>query len=227
MNKKGIIIEIEGTDGSGKQTQTAKLYERLKKELDREILIQDFPNYDSESSGPVKMYLHGELGENAKLISPYQASALFAVDRYCTCYKEDGFYSKYKDGAIVLLDRYVGSNMIHQTGKIESKEEKDKFIDWVTDHEYNFLKLPKPDIVIFLDMPIECNLKLMEGRALKVGKKDIHEQDKTHLENAYKAGKYVANKNNWKIIKCAENVDNIKSIDEIHEEIFNIVKKYL
>lgn len=227
MSKKGLIIEIEGTDGSGKQTQTNKLLERLKNELKREVIIQDFPNYNSESSGPVKMYLQGKLGENANMISPYQASSLFAVDRYCTCYRKDGFYEKYQNGAIVILDRYVGSNMIHQTGKIKDEEEKNKFIDWVTDHEYNILKLPKPDIVIFLDMDVECNLKLMKGRKLKVGEKDIHEQDKNHLLNAYEAGKFVANKNNWNIIKCAENVDNIKTIDEIHEEIFEIVKKYI
>lgn len=227
MKTKGLIIEIEGTDGSGKQTQTTKLIERLKKETNKEIIMQDFPNYESESSGPVKMYLHGELGENAKMISPYQASSLFAVDRYCTCYSKEGFYNKYKEGSIVILDRYVGSNMIHQTGKIESIEEKDKFINWVVDHEFNYLKLPKPDVIIFLDMPVECNLKLMEGRALKAGKKDIHESDKNHLQDSYNAGKYVANKNNWNVIKCAENVDNIKTIEEIHEEIYKIVKEYI
>lgn len=225
MNNKGLIIEIEGTDGSGKQTQTNKLIERIKKETNKKIVMQDFPNYNSESSGPVKMYLHGNLGENAKSISPYQASALFAVDRYCTCYSKDGFYKDYIEGAVVILDRYVGSNMIHQAGKIEEDSKKDEFIDWVRDHEYNYLKLPKPDIVIFLDMPVECNLKLMEGRALKVGEKDIHEQDVNHLRDSYNAGKYVAKKNNWKIIKCTNENGDIKSIEEIHNEIYSIVEK--
>ena len=229
QNIKGIIIEFEGTDGSGKQTQTDLILKRLKEDLanTKEVVKQDFPNYKSESAGPVNMYLHGELGENANDMDAYQVSPMYAVDRLCTYLRKDGFGEAYKKGALIILDRYVGSNLIHQACKIEDLKQRDEFLNWAQDFEYNVLKLPRPDMVIFLDMPVEASKKLREGRELKVGKKDIHEQDAMHMYKAYNAGKYVADKCNWINVSCVDENGNIRSIEDIHEEIYTIIKKFI
>ncbi|MEG0282422.1 MAG: thymidylate kinase [Clostridia bacterium] len=226
MKEQGYIIEFEGTDGSGKETQTKLIVERLKKEYkDKEVFIQDFPNYKSESAGPVNMYLHGELGEHANDLDAYQVSPLYAADRLCTYAKKDGFGEAYHRGALVILDRYTGSNLIHQACKIQDITEREKFLKWSTELEYTFMKLPKPDLVIFLDMTVEASQKLREERKdLKVGgAKDIHEQDKTHMTKAYAAGVYVAKKYNWEVVHCVRADKSIKTIEEIHEEIYNII----
>lgn len=227
---KGIVIEFEGTDGSGKQTQVELITKRLQEELKgkKEVIKQDFPDYKSESAGPVNMYLHGELGENADDLDAYQVSPLYASNRLCVFAKKDGDFKRvYDNGGIVVLDRYTGSNMIHQACKIQDLQERDKFLSWVYNLEHGYMKLPEPTVVIFLDMTVEASKKLREGRELKVGKKDIHEQDETHMYRAYEAGKYVAEKYNWIQIECVEKSGKIKTIEEIHEEIYNKLKKYI
>lgn len=218
---KGRIIVIEGTDGSGKQTQTQKLFEQLKN-YGQNVIKQSFPNYESSSSGPVKMYLNGELGEHANDLDAYQASALFAVDRLCTLKK---LKNHYENGGVILFDRYVESNMVHQAGKIQDEDEREKFLNWLCNLEFNVLKLPKPDAVIFLDMPVQYSKNLANARqGLKAGtKRDIHEQDEEHLLNAYNAGKQVASKYGWKVVKCVDEKGKIKSIEQINEEIMKIV----
>ena len=219
----GKIIVIEGTDGSGKQTQAKKLCERLKAE-GFNVIQTSFPNYESPSSSPVKMYLGGELSQNAKEIDAYQSSVLFAVDRLCTMISLKEFYEK---GGIIILDRYVQSNMIHQAGKIYDLEERDEYLEWLNELEFDKLKLPKADLVVFLDVPTNVSQKLAMGRKeLKNGKaKDIHESDKNHLQDAYNAGKYVSQKYNWTEIDCVDAEGNLKSIDEIHQQIYNQVKE--
>lgn len=214
----GYIIVIEGTDGSGKQTQSIKLYEKLKGD-GHNVMRQSFPNYESNSSAPVKMYLGGELCKQASDMDAYQTSALFAVDRLCTYMKE--LKSHYEKGGIIILDRYTQSNMLHQAGKIKDLTERDKFLDWLDNFEFEELKLPRADKVIFLDVPPEVSMRLANERAdLKAGTtKDIHEQDSSHIIDAYNSGKYVANKYNWDVISCVEN-GNLKTIDEIHNEIY-------
>ena len=209
-----MIIDIEGTDGCGKKTQTELLFKFLQNKGFRCKIIS-FPNYDSRSSELVKMYLNGEFGENANDIDAYQTSVLFAVDRFATMNKicvDDYDY--------VLFDRYVPSNMIHQSTRIKDLQEVDKFLDWIKDFEYDKLKLPKPDVTIFLDVPVEISMKLARERSeLKNGQeKDILEQDSEHLRNAYSKAKYVAQKFGWETIDCINN-NLIKSIDEIHKEI--------
>src|SRR5699024_1032080 len=131
---RGKLFVIEGTDGSGKQTQFQKLQERLEQEKVEYKTIA-FPNYDSPSSSLVKMYLSGEFGENAKEISPYIASTFFAADRYATYKKELENY--YEAGGIILADRYTTANMVHQAGKIEDKKEREKFLNWLMNFEFN------------------------------------------------------------------------------------------
>ena len=220
----GKIIVIEGTDGSGKKTQAAKLFERLKAE-GYNVIQTSFPNYDSPSSAPVKMYLNGELGEHASDLDAYQTSVLFAVDRMCTMIGLREFYSR---GGIIILDRYVSSNMTHQAGKISDKEKRDEFLQWLDKLEFETLKLPRADKIVFLDVPVEISKKLANQRKeLKAGtKQDIHEKDKDHLQHAYEAGIYCAHKFKWDIISCVKG-DEMMSPDAISERVYASVKSLL
>ena len=222
----GKLFVIDGTDGSGKQTQFKKLQERLNKE-EVGFKTVSFPNYDSPSSSLVKMYLSGEFGKNAKDVSPYIASTFYAADRYAT------FRTKYQDyyenGGIILADRYTTANMVHQAGKISDKRERKKFLDWLWDFEFNLYGLPIPTEVFFLNMPVEKSIELMEGRKNKFtndGKKDIHESDINHLKDSYHAACDVAKDYNWYEIRCVKE-DKIRTIEDIHEEIYDEIKKHL
>ena len=161
-----MLIDIEGTDGSGKAVQTKKLFDYLVNKGYKCRLIS-FPNYDSPSSEPVKMYLAGEIKSD---LDGYQNSALFAVDRLITM--NNGI--DINDYDFVLFDRYVPSNMIHQSTKMNNYAEIDSFIDWVADFEYGKLKLPKPDKIIFLDNPPKYSIQLARARSeLKNKRKKI------------------------------------------------------
>lgn len=222
----GKIFVIDGTDGSGKQTQLEKLKERLDKE-GIEYRTVSFPNYDSPSSSLVKMYLGGEFGTDPKQISPYIASTFYAADRYATFKK--GYEEYYHNGGIILADRYTTANMVHQAGKIEDDAEREKFLNWLWDFEFGLYGLPVPTEVFFLNMPTEYAVKLMENRENKItheSKKDIHERDKNHLQDAYNEACKLVEKYNWYEVKCVKD-EKIRSIDEIHEEIFEKLKKYL
>ena len=222
----GKLFVIDGTDGSGKQTQFDKLQERLKKD-GIDFRVVSFPNYDSPSSGLVKMYLSGEFGENAKDVSPYIASTFYAGDRYATFVA--GYKDYYDKGGIILADRYTTANMVHQAGKIQDKEEREKFLNWLWDFEFNLYGLPIPTEVFFLNMPVEKSLELIKDRENKfthAEKKDIHERDKNHLIDAYNAACYVSKKYNWYEVKCVKE-NQIRTIEDIHEEIYNEIKKYI
>ncbi len=222
----GKLFVIDGTDASGKQTQFEKLQQRLKSE-NIDYRVVSFPNYDSPSSSLVKMYLSGEFGENAKDVSPYIASTFYAADRYATFKKELEAY--YNAGGIILADRYTTANMVHQAGKIDNKEEREKFLNWLWDFEFNLYKLPVPTKVFFLNMPPEFAFKLMEKRENKFthdAKKDIHERDKNHIIDSYKAACDVAEKYNWCKIECVKD-NKIRTIEEIHEDIYKEVKNII
>jgi len=222
----GKLFVIDGTDASGKQTQLRKLQERLEKE-NIEYKLVSFPNYDNPSSSLVKMYLSGEFGKNAKEISPYVASTFFAADRYATFKKElEEFYN---NGGIILADRYTTANMVHQAGKITDKEEREKFLNWLWDFEFNLYKLPVPTKVFFLNMPPKYAFELMKNRENKFtheAQKDIHESDENHIIDSYNAACEVADKYDWTKIECVEN-DRLRTIEEIHEDIFNEVNKII
>ena len=222
----GKLYVIDGTDASGKQTQFEKLQQRLKKE-NIDFRTVSFPNYDSPSSSLVKMYLSGEFGENAKDVSPYIASTFYAADRYAT-YKTK-LEDYYNNGGIILADRYTTANMVHQAGKITDKEERKKFLDWLWDFEFNLYGLPVPTEVFFLNMPIEKSIELMANRENKFthdNKKDIHESDKNHLIDAYNAACDVAKDYNWYEIRCVKN-NKIRTIEDIHEEIYKEIQKHI
>ena len=222
MKGKLIIIE-SGSDASGKATQTKRLFERLSEE-NSNIRKVEYPNYDLESSALVKMYLRGDFGKNASDVDPYISSTFFAADRYASFKTE--WEEFYNNGGIVIADRYTTSNMVHQASKMDEKD-RDKYLDWLVDYEFNLYKIPEPDCVIFLDVPIEFSQKLMENRKNKItgeDKKDIHESDIEYLTKSYNNALYIANKYNWKKINCVKD-GTLRSIDDIHDEIYNIVKQ--
>jgi len=216
---KGKLIVFEGSDGSGKETQSKLLYSKLKEEGKRVKLIS-FPNYKSNSSALVKMYLAGNFGNNPDDINVYAVSTFYAVDRFAT-YKKD-WENFYNTGGIVISDRYTTSNMIHQAAKLSKKKEKEKYLNWLWNLEFELYRLPVPDIVFFLDVKPEISKKLIKNRLNKITeekKKDIHEKSEKFLIESYENALYVAKKYNWKTIDCNSN-KSIKSIKEIHNEIY-------
>ena len=221
------LITIEGTDGSGKGTQTTELFRWLKSE-GHEVIIIRFPNYDSTSAGPVKMYLSGELGSDANCLDAYQASALYAVDRLCTMRQ---ILSKLTQDTIIIFDRYVQSNMMHQAGKIKNRGELDKFLDWLWDLEFTVLGLPVPDRVLFLDLPPEISYKIATSRVqLKIGEEfdnDIHESDESHFFDTYNAAKYVSEKYSWDVLQCMNEDGTRRTVEEIRDDIRATVSKLI
>lgn len=212
------IIIIEGSDGSGKQTQATKLYEYIKKYRDNTIKIT-FPNYKSESSALVKMYLSGEFGDDATEINAYTSSLFFAVDRIATYIKS--FKKYYLEDYIIISDRYTTSNMVHQASKLETKKEVDDYLSWLEDLEYTKMGLPRPNVVIFLNVPYEYTKKNIENRENKITgemEKDIHEKNEEYLKKTYQNSLYVAKKMGWKIIDCIKE-GKMRSIEDIHNEI--------
>ena len=222
----GKLFVIDGTDGSGKQTQLETLKKRMIEENIKYKTVS-FPNYDSPSSALVKMYLGGEFGTDAKKISPYIASTFFAADRYAT-FKKD-YEEYYNNGGIILADRYTTANMIHQAGKIYDKEERNKFINWLWNFELNLYGLPVPTEVFFLNMPPKESIQLMKNRENKItheDKKDIHEKDPIHLQEAYEAACELSKQFNWYEIKCVKD-GKIRTIKDINDEIFTEIKKHV
>ena len=225
MGKGKLIIIESGSDASGKATQSKKLYERLINEGYNCMKIT-FPDYDSESSALVKMYLRGDFGSNPNDVSPYVASTFYAADRYASFKtKWENFYN---EGGIIISDRYTTSNMVHQAAKIESPE-KEKFLEWLYDLEFNIYGIPRPDEVIFLDVEPEVSQELMRNRMNKITgqkDKDIHESNKEYLINSYNNSLYVADKYNWKVIKCTKD-GKLRSIEDINNEIYDNIKNYI
>lgn len=220
----GKLIAIDGVDASGKQTHTQMLYDKLLADGIR-VKRVSFPAYDSPSSALVKMYLSGQFGENPEEITAYTASTFFAADRFAS-FKTD-WEKDYDDGAVIIADRYVSSNMIHQASKIDDDEEKDRFLEWLFDFEYNIYKIPKPDITFFLDMPTEYARELMRERENKFDgtqKKDIHERNEEYLKKSYKNACGVSKKFSWEHILCVKD-GQIRNIEEINNEMYEIIRK--
>lgn len=221
MKGKLIIIE-SGTDGSGKATQAQLLYNKLKEKYNTVKKIT-FPNYESDASAPVKMYLNGDFGKNPMDVNPYVASSFYTIDRFAS-YKTE-WKEFYDNGGIIISDRYTTSNMVHQASKIDNLEEKDSYLNWLFDFEYIKFGLPLPDCVIFLDMPPEYSKQLMDHRANKFtgeAEKDIHEKDTNYLINSYNNALYIAEKYNWSKIDCI-NQDKLRTAEDINGEVYNKV----
>ena len=216
------MIVIDGLDGSGKTTQ----FDIIRKKLSEKYNVKaiSFPDYNNPSSALVKMYLSGEIAENASDINAYAASSFYAVDRYAS-YKM--FWEEnYKNGDLIFASRYVSSNAIPHMVKLPETE-WDSYLDWLYDYEYSKLELPKPDMVIFLDMPVEVSQKLMSERYNgDESKKDIHEANVAYLHSCRKSALYAAEKLGWKVVECCEN-DRIRSIDEVTVQLLCLIKEVL
>lgn len=221
----GTLIVIEGAlDGIGKSTQFNLLKEELGKE--NNVISHHFPTYDEYQGKPVIEYLKGSFGKPSEL-SPYFVNTLYAVDRKITWEKK--LKKGYEKGDIILLDRYTTSSLIYQSALIDDIEEKNKFLDYVIDYEFNKLEIKEPDKVIFLTAPFDLITRLRNKRLSESGEQiegDIHEKDLDFMKKVYDNSIYCANYFNWKIINCADG-DRFKSIKEIHEEIKNSLKEDL
>jgi len=221
----GKLIIIEGGDGSGKATQTKRLWERLSAE-DYKVQKVEFPNYASPSSSLVTMYLAGEFGTDPKAVNPYAASTFYAVDRYAS-YKTL-WADFYNQGGIILADRYTTSNMIHQAVKIKDTQSWESYIDWLKDFEYGLIGLPKPDLVIYLNMPPEYSRHFIATREDKssVSSQDIHEKNYAYLEESYINAQKIRVRENWINIDCVHN-GKLKSIEQIHEEVYEVTLRLI
>lgn len=219
----GKLIVIEGTDGSGKSTQFRLLSQRLEEEqVSFKNLV--FPRYCEPSSALIRMYLGGEFGTKPTDVNAYAASAFYAVDRFAS-YKQD-WGKWYEDGGLILSDRYTTSNAVHQASK-EPEEQQGAFLQWLYDFEYDKLGLPRPDLVIYLDVPTDYTEKLMRHREQDTNTQaDIHEQDMQYLATCRKTGKIAAQYYNWTVIQCVRD-GVMRSIEDIHGEIYDAVKKCL
>lgn len=222
QNKKGRIIVIEGLDGSGKGTQAKILLEKLSQSYNvRKI---SFPDYESPASFPVRMYLNGEFGSSASCVNSYAAASFYAVDRVASFLKD--WKQDYEAGTVFVLDRYVTSNMVYMPAKLP-KEEWDSFLSWLSDFEYDKLGLPRPDGVIYLDMPTEVSQRLMSGRYNSdESKKDLHEKDVTFLNACRESALYAADNQGWKVIPCSDG-ETPYTIEEIAQKVYDTACEFL
>lgn len=223
MNRKGKLIVIEGLDGSGKATQT-QLLEEMLRSSGKDVRRVSFPDYDSESSALVRMYLSGQFGSRPEAVNAYAASSFYAVDRYAS-YKRQ-WEDFYRDGGIVVADRYTTSNAIHQCSKLARNEWND-FLDWLFHYEYKLLGIPSPDMVIYLDVDPEVSQRLMERRYnMDESRKDIHERDLNYLERSHAAAGFCREKLGWTEVKCCVN-GGMRTVEDIHREIVERLRTHL
>ncbi len=232
---KGKFIVIEGLDGSGKSTQTNLLVERLKK-IGQQVEKIDFPQYGTKSAGLVENYLNGSYG-SSESVGPYRASVFFACDRYDASFKIRQWL---EEGKLIISDRYIASNMGHQGGKIKDVNEREKYLKWLYDFEYNILSIPKPDLNIILKTSPEFSMKLANKISDKVkkekreaylgdsSKQDIHESDKCHLTNTLASYMKLIEEypSEFKVIGCLEG-DELLSPDIIHEKVWQLIEEIL
>ena len=219
----GKLIVLEGTDGSGKSTQF-RLLSKWMEASGKEFKHIVFPRYDQESSALIRMYLQGQFGTNPNDVNAYAASSFYAVDRYAS-YKQD-WGKWYENGGLILSDRYTTSNAVHQGSKEEGAA-RAEFLRWLYEFEYDKLGLPRPDLVIYLDVPTEFTEKMMRSREASTGSQaDIHELDTEYLRKCRLSGRSAAEFYGWSIINCVKD-GAMRSIEDIHEEIRNLVASCL
>jgi len=225
--KKGKFIVLEGIDGSGKTVQFQHLLARLKKQK-IDVRTLDFPRYGNPSSYFIKQYLKGNYG-NWKEVGAYKASLFYALDRFAASSKIKKWL---KQGKTVLSNRYVGSNLGHQGVKIKDKTARERFFKWVNNLEYKILALPKPDINIFLHVPAQIAYSLVDNKGkreyLGSKKRDIHEQDISHIKQAEKIFCETVKlfPKEFITVECIEK-GKLLSIEKIEEKIWRVVKIFL
>lgn len=220
------LIVLEGLDGSGKGTQAARLADRFRAE-GKKVRLLDFPDYGSEGSTLVKMYLDGKLGSRPGDTNAYAASMFFAADRYvsyATGWKKDAE----EENTVLIANRYTTANAYHQLSKMPESE-WEAFLDWLWDFEFGKLGLPEPDCVMLLDMPERVSASLVLHRSGETGQKlDIHEKDIEYLGRCRKAAYYTADRCGWHVIHCAdEDADKPYDVEAISECVYQTAKAVL
>lgn len=213
------LIVIDGLDGSGKATQSKILCEKFN-ELGLKARTLSFPDYESDTSALVRMYLSGELGDNPDDVNAYAASSFYAVDRvasFLNKWKKD-----YETYDYIICDRYTTSNVIHQMSKIDSND-REAFCEWLFDYEYNRLRVPAPDMVLFLDVHPAVSQKLIFSRYQgDESKKDIHEKNYRYLLSCRESAVWACEHLGWTVIRCSDE-EKMRTIEDISEEIFSVV----
>lgn len=221
QTRQGRLFVIEGLDGSGKATQAAALAAALQAQ-GVPVRKITFPNYASESSALVRMYLGGAFGDKPGDVNAYAASSFYAVDRYAG-YKSD-WGAFYQNGGVLVADRYTTSNAVHQCSKLP-EDQWDDFLRWLFDYEFGLLGLPAPDAVIYLSVDTAVSQKLMTGRYHgDESKKDIHEKDLTYLDASRRAAAYCAARLGWETVDCTAS-GAMRTVEDISREVLDIVRR--
>ncbi|MFA6353803.1 MAG: dTMP kinase [Candidatus Paceibacterota bacterium] len=231
--KRGKLIVIDGTDGSGKATQTNLLVKHFKKD-GKKVLVIDFPDYYSNFFGKFIGHCLSEQYYNFVKVHPKIASVLYAADRFESKNKIEKWLSQ---GNIVIANRYASANQIHQGGKIANTKKRESFLKWLAEMEYEIFKIPKPDAIFYLSVPIPIVLTLIHERnkgkkrnylgKKKDKKEDVHEKDVQFLENSRKSALWLAKtQKGWIKIECVKN-NILESRENIHQEIYEKIKKII
>lgn len=215
----GKLIVIEGLDGSGKATQAKALYEEIQKR-EKNVMKVSFPDYESQSSALVKMYLAGEFGTDPDSVNPYAASSFYAVDRFASYAKN--WKKFYLEGGVVIADRYTTSNAIHQCAKLPEDKWED-FIKWLFEYEYKLIGIPEPYKTVYLRVDPDVSQELMTKRYEGIeNKKDIHEANLDYLKRSRRAADFCAKTLGWSVVECIKD-GAMRSIEDIHDEIMAII----
>ena len=218
MSKK--LLVIDGIDGIGKETQSKLLSQRLNLKGIKNFQIS-FPRYKSTSGLLIKEYLRGDMGSFEEL-NPYSISLLYSIDRYVSYINE--MKKHINNNELIICDRYTTSNMMYQGIKFKSMEKLNEYIDWIEYTEFELMKIPKPDMIIFLKTDnININKNNINKRNIN-HEKDIHEENENILKDSNMIGIYLAEKFNWNIINCTDkNSNELLSINDINDKILDLV----
>lgn len=216
---KGKLIVIEGLDGSGKGTQAAELAKNLAAG-GAPVRKVSFPDYASDSSALVKMYLSGQFGKDPQDVNAYAASTFYAVDRFASFKRDWGGF--YEGGGIVVADRYTTSNAVHQCSKLP-QEQWDAFLAWLFDFEYHLLGIPSPDLVVYLSVDPAVSQRLMTGRYQgDESRKDIHEGNLAYLRRSRLAAEYCSSRLDWRQIECCRG-GQMRTVEAIQADILAFI----